>query len=131
MTAQTTPKIANAREYQITLDTIRSLERGLVEQETFRARRDPVEHWLSLGGMEGMLADLCQQAAAYNPADGRPYQATLSAIQRFESYLKHIEAASDQINPALLEPLRENNRSFLADLHTQAAAFAAAQRRNA
>ena len=45
--------------------------------------------------------------------------------------VKHIEAASDHINPSLLGTLLENTRSFLADLHIHAAAYATAHRRNA
>jgi hypothetical protein len=131
MTAQSLTKIGNAREYQITRDTIHKLERGIAEQETFRAGRDPAEHWLSVAGMEGMLADLCQQAAEYSPADGLAYEATLSAIRRFELYERQLDEASDRLDMALLGLLRKNTQDFLDDLRAQAIEYAAAKRRNA
>ena len=123
MSTQVTTKIGSEREYQITLRTIGELEQGLVEQERFRARRDPAEHWLVVGGMEGMLADLCQQAAEYKPTDGRAYQATLAAIRRFESYVQQLEEVSEQLAPSMLGLLRENTQNFLDDLRTQVAEY--------
>lgn len=130
MTAQTTTKLANAREYQITLAAIRKLERGIADQEAIRARRDPAEHWLAVAGMEGMLADFCQQATEYDPDDEQAHEATRSAILRFEGYTQQLDAASAQLDGALLTLLRKNTHDFLDDLRAQASAYETAQRRN-
>jgi hypothetical protein len=130
MTAHATTRIANDREYQVTLDTMRNIERGIAEQERFRTRRDPAEHWLVVNGLEGMLADLCQQIAEYRPGNTQVAEVTQSAIRRFEAYLGHLEAAREQLDPALLALLHENTQRFLDDLRAQAIEYETAQRRN-